>query len=583
MILVFGGTTEGRKAVSVLEEAGNLFYYSTIGDAQEVGLTHGKRLEGVMTEDDIINFCNDNGIKLIVDAAHPFAQKLHCSVASVASHLNIPVIRFERIYPSIQDEGIIWCKDYADSIGKIRQSGVATLVTTTGVKSIRYLKELESSGIRCYYRILDRDDSREMAMAEGVDAEHIIYYSPTSMERQLIEVGADAIIMKESGETGGFVEKVNIARKLGLTIFVVRRPQTPEIFHKINGEHGLRLMVERLLPSFFPLHSGITTGTCATAAAVAALLRKTTVPVVLPNGETIMVDAELHDSYASVIKHSGDDPDVTDGVEVIANIKISTDGDYIKINGGQGVGIITIDGFDFPKGEPAINRVPREMICNNLRLHTDKALEVTISVPDGERLASKTFNPRLGIVGGISIIGVSGIVKPFSEESFIESIKKCVHIAKATGNDEVVINSGAKSERYLKELFPSLPPQSFVEYGNYVGETIKAAADMGFHTVYLGVMLGKAVKLAAGNLDTHSKRTTMNRTFVAQMLSEANAPTGILSEITLARELWNLLPNQCIEPFARVVISHCHAVCAPLLPNGRLVVLLIDDDGNVYN
>lgn len=583
MILVFGGTTEGRKAVSVLEEAGSLFYYSTIGDTQEVRLTHGKRLEGVMTEADIINFCNANGIKLIVDAAHPFAQKLHCSVASVASRLNMPAIRFDRIYPKLQEEDIIWCSDYSDAVQRIRQSGVTTIVTTTGVKSIRHLKVLEYSGIRCYYRILDRNDSREIAIVEGVDKDKILYYSPSSMERQLKEVGADAIIMKESGETGGFVEKVNISRKLCLTIFVVRRPQIHEIFHKVNGEHGLRLMVERLLPSFFPLHSGITTGTCATAAAVAELLRQTTVPVVLPNGETIMVDAELHNGYASVIKHSGDDPDVTDGVEITANIKVLSNRDYIKIKGGRGVGIITFDGFDFPKGEPAINKVPREMIRNNLRLYTDKALEVTIAVPDGERLASKTFNPRLGIVGGISIIGVSGIVKPFSEKSFIESIKKCLHIAKATGKDEVVINSGAKSERYLKDRFPSLPPQSFVEYGNYIGETIRAAADIGFQTVYLGVMLGKAVKLAAGNIDTHSKRATMDRPFIAQMLREAGISAAILSGITLARELWKQMPPQSVELFAHVVIRHCHAVCAPLLPNGRLVILLIDNDGNVYN
>lgn len=583
MILVFGGTTEGRKTVSVLEEAGNLFYYSTVGDTQEVSITNGKRLEGVMTEADILRFCNDHNIRLIVDAAHPFAQKLHRSIASVASHLNIPTLRFERIYPMRQEEGIIWCADYDDAVRRIWQSGVVTIVATTGVKSIHHLKVLESRGLRCYYRILDRNDSREIARAEGVDNEHILYYSPTSMERQLIEVGADAIIMKESGETGGFVEKMNVSQKLGLTIFVVRRPSTPEIFHQVNGEHGLRLMVQKFLPSFFPLHSGITTGTCATAAAVAALLRQTTVPVVLPNGETIMIDTELHDGYASVIKHSGDDPDVTDGVEVIAKITELSKGDDITIKGGHGVGTITIDGFDFPKGEPAINKVPREMIRNNLRLHTNKALEVTISVPDGERIASKTFNPRLGIVGGISIIGISGIVKPFSDESFIESIKKCVQIAKASGNDIIVINSGAKSERYLKVLFPSLPPQSFVEYGNYIGETIRATAEAGFSTVYLGIMLGKAVKLAAGNLDTHSKRTTMDRTFVAQMLSEAGAPIEVLSEITLAKELWKQLPTKCLEPFVRVVIRHCHAVCAPLLPNGRLVILLIDDDGNVHN
>jgi len=208
-------------------------------------------------------------------------------------------------------------------------------------------------------------------------------------------------------------------------------------------------------------------------------------------------------------------------------------------------------------------------------------LKVTISVPGGEAIAKKTFNPRLGIEGGISIIGVSGIVKPFSEEAFIDSIRKCMQVAKASGADRVVINSGAKSERYVKALYPALPRQAFVEYGNYIGETLKMADELGFTHVTLGVMLGKAVKLAAGHLDTHSRKTVMDKDFVCQMLRETGIDLDI-SSITLARELWERIPKEKIEDFCNTVIQHCRKHCEPLLPNGQLTLLLIADDGTIH-
>ena len=134
-----------------------------------------------------------------------------------------------------------------------------------------------------------------------------------------------------------------------------------------------------------------------------------------------------------------------------------------------------------------------------------ETITVTLSVPGGEETASRTFNPRLGIEGGISIIGVSGIIKPFSEDAFVDSIRKCMQVTKASGSDRVVINSGAKSERFVRTLYPDLPRQAFVEYGNYIGETLKIADELAIPHVTLGVMLGKAVKLAEGQLDTHSR------------------------------------------------------------------------------
>ena len=209
-------------------------------------------------------------------------------------------------------------------------------------------------------------------------------------------------------------------------------------------------------------------------------------------------------------------------------------------------------------------------------------LRVTISVPQGAEIARRTFNPRLGIEGGISIIGVSGIVKPFSEEAFIDSIRKCMEVAKASGSERVVINSGAKSERFVKALYPDLPQQAFVEYGNYIGETLKMANELDFKQVTLGVMLGKAVKLAAGHLDTHSRKTTMDLNFIQQMLQDSGITIDI-SDITLARELWERIPTEQLQDFAQTVIRHCTKHCLPLLPNGELTILLIDDNGKIFS
>ena len=371
-----------------------------------------------------------------------------------------------------------------------------------------------------------------------------------------------------------------------MKVIALKKPETPQSFILVNGPYGLRRAVEKILPEFFPLHSGLTTGTCATAAAVAAtmMLQKnrpsviSEVPVILPDGETIYVPVGYGEGYAYCIKEAGDDPDVTNGIEVRASVKPS---DIFKIMGGEGVGRFTLPGFDYPPGETAINKAPREMIRKNLQPF-GVPLTVTISVPQGAEIARRTFNPRLGIEGGISIIGVSGIVEPFSEEAFIDSIRKCMTVAKASGSERVVINSGGKSERYVKALYPDLPRQAFVEYGNYIGETLKMADELDFKEVTLGVMLGKAVKLAAGHLDTHSRKTTMDLGFIQQMLQESGITIDI-SNITLARELWERIPSERLQDFAQTVIRHCAEHCNPLLPDGSLTILLIDDNGKIFS
>ena len=572
MILVFGGTTEGRKAAEVLEEAGSPFFYSTKTGEQYISLLNGQRVDGAMDAWAMKAFISRHGIRLIVDAAHPFASRLHQTIAAVASDTQIPVIRYERIYPP-RDPDITWIDDYVQI-----PTDIHSLLATTGVQSISKLKWLEMFGVKVYYRILNRESSLLYAYEQGATDDQLCFFEDSNE----IEVDAEAILLKESGLSGGFCEKVAAARAKGMRIIALKRQ---EMIHgdSINGPYGLRRAVERLLPEFYPLHSGLTTGTCATAAAVAATIRlmkdetPEEVPVLLPDGETIMVTVGYGEDYAYCIKEAGDDPDVTNGIEVRAKVQTS---DHFEIVGGEGVGRFTLPGFDYPPGEAAINKAPREMIRHNLQTILSP-LKITISVPQGAEITKRTFNPRLGIEGGISIIGVSGIVKPFSEEAFIDSIRKCMTVAQASGSERVVINSGGKSERFVKSLYPDLPQQAFVEYGNYIGETLKIANELDIRKVTLGVMLGKAVKLAAGHLDTHSRKTTMDKDFIRQLLKEADCDIDI-NDMTLARELWDRLPEDKREAFARIVIRHCAEHCNPILPDGALTILLIDDNGHIY-
>ena len=578
MILVFGGTTEGSLAAKVLEESGASYFYSTRGDTQDIELVHGHHVTGAMEVPEMSTFCHEHDIRLIVDAAHPFAVNLHRNVVDLAGEISVPVIRFDRIY-SPHDKDLVWCKDYDNAIQQLEQNGIERLLALTGVNTIVRLRAFWQEH-ECWFRILHREESKAEAQKTG----HLVFYEKDDTAALIEQLCPQAILTKESGLSGGFVEKVEAARHAEVKIFVVERPDYPtakgvQVEH-VNGPHGLRRMVEKLLPEFYPLHSGLTTGTCATAAAIAATIRLTTgempeqVPVLLPYGETIHVPVSYGEGYAAVFKEAGDDPDVTNGIEIRASVESN---DQFEIHGGEGVGRFTVPGFDFPPGEPAINKAPRQMMRDNIH----ENVRITISIPEGAAIARRTFNPRLGIEGGISIIGVSGLVKPFSEEAVIDSIRKCMQVAKASGSDRVVINSGGKSERFVKAQYPELPQQAFVEYGNYIGETLNIAHELGIENVTLGVMLGKAVKLAAGNLDTHSRHVTMDKEFVKSMLHEADCDIDI-SDLTLARELWERIPQEKLQAFANVIINHCTQHCAPLLPNAQLTILLITDKGTIF-
>ena len=576
MILIFGGTTEGRTAVKVLDEAGSPYYYSTRGNAQQIECKHGTRVAGGMDCDAMTEFCSTHNIRLIIDAAHPFASLLHTTVATVSEQLDLPVIRLERRYPP-RDESLVWCDTFDDAIDYLESHEIRDLLALSGVQTITKLQRYWKKH-PCHFRVLDRDDSREIARRAGFPAENLLFWQEGQDELTLFrQLRPGAILTKESGESGYYEEKITAARQLGIPVIVIRRPSLPDSFYVVNGEHGLRYRVERLLPGFYPLRSGFTTGSCATAATRAALegllsrIPQHSATITLPDGETVTLPVSsctfTKDSCTcGVIKDAGDDPDVTNGYTVLSTVSLTT---------RPGIGI--------PVGEPAINQTPRRMITNEIEqlLHSHglhSGVSVRISVPGGSELAKKTFNPRLGITGGISIIGTSGIVRPFSSEAFVNSIRKEIQVARALGCPSIVINSGAKSENYLRSRFPDLPAQAFIHYGNYIGDTLRLADEEGITHITMGIMIGKAVKLAEGHLDTHSRNVVMNRDFIIALADESHCPPANIArvaEITLARELWELFADT--PAFFTLLVDRCMAVCRPLLPHATLEIMLVPE------
>lgn len=606
MILILGGTTEGRMAVRVADEANQPYFYSTKGEGQQVTCAHGTRLSGAMDVEAMTRFCREQQIRLLIDAAHPFAQALHQTIFEVSQRLQLPVVRLERRYPP-RAPSLHWCTDYADAMSQMEADGIEQLVALSGVNTLRPLKPFWEKH-PCWFRILQREESLRIADQQGFPRERLLFYPEEGTADQAdFELPATAlrdkktaILTKESGYSGGFEAKVEAAKQRGIPLYVVQRPALPETFYYVYGEEGLRKRIERLVPEFYPLKSGYTTGCCATAASKAALqtllsgVAPSEVEIALPSGEWISLPIEqitlsAQSATSTVRKESGDDPDVTNHAAICATVAWHTPNnpdDRIRFKAGEGVGTVTLPGLGLAVGEPAINATPRRMISEALLPllpSAEAGVTVTIAVPGGAELAKRTFNPKLGIEDGISIIGTSGIVRPFSSDAFIASIRKEANVAKAIGCTTLVINSGAKSERILRARFPQLPPQAFVHYGNFIGETLRIADELGFEQVVMGIMLGKAVKLAEGWLDTHSKKVVMNRTFLKQLADEAHCPAEVseaIDRLTLARELWQIIPASHQEAFRQAVLNHCQTVCEPLLKQARLQLLLIGEEAS---
>lgn len=572
MILIFGGTTEGRLAVDICEQAGKPFYYSTKSALQKVELHHGVRLTGAMDASEMQVFCREHGIACIIDAAHPFAENLHQTIATVG----LPVIRLQRSFGE-HVGGVTYCKDYADAMEKLKEQPLRCLLALSGVNTMAKLAPYWKTH-KTIFRILSRAESMELVQQNQFPTSNLLFYPadctlPTkAAEKTLMaSIGCDAILTKESGDSGGFDAKVQAALELGLKVFVVEHPELPDTWTYVTGKHGLRRAIEQLAPAFFPLKTGFTTGACATAAVKAALLSMLyddtpeEVAFALPDGEIMTIPVTLEEKgVASVVKDFSDDPDVTKGCKITARLTPGSQG--IRFLKGEGVGTVTLPGLGIPVGEPAVNSTPRQMMMNEIRALTSADFDVTIAVEHGEELAQKTFNPRVGVIGGISIIGTSGIVSPLSHEAFIQSITRELEVAKAIGCREIGLVSGLKSEEALRRE----KDIRCIHYGNFIGESLKAAHQVGFEKVTLAIMIGKAVKLAEGHLDTHSHKVVMNKAFLKEV---AGPDAGKIDQITLARELWGLMPVSFFERIKSLCYNHCKTV----FPEGELEIRLICD------
>ncbi len=599
MILLFGGTTEGRMAAKLLGESGKEFIYSTRTLTNPPCVAGMNAISGTMDAARIAEFCRQQDVRLIIDAAHPFAGELHGNIAAAAGELCLPVIRLERRHSEKLPSSTIRCKSFAEAETALLASDARKIVALTGVRSIARLKRLIASK-DIYFRILDRPESLSIALSEGVSPDHLLFYEEDSECDHLFErLQPDAVVLKESGDTSGMEGKAIRAAESGATVYTIRHAPMPTSFIVVDGTEGLRKEIERIMPDFFPLRSGYTTGTCAAAATHAALMSLTKgvnpkdVKVELPSGEHIRVAVESTlrisgtEAEATIVKYAGDDPDVTDQCHITARVAIETGEEDICITGGEGVGRVTLPGLGIPVGEAAINAVPQTMIRREVeRVCGDSSggVSVEISVAEGRELASRTFNPRLGIEGGISIIGTTGIVRPLSHEAFIETIRRGVDVAVAAGAQIIVLNSGGRSERFVRAFYPDLPPSAFIHYGNAVGEAVGICKDKGVRQIALGLMAGKAVKLAEGNLDTHSHKVTMNREFLCRLALEAGCSEHTLScikETTLARNIADNLDARDSRIFFDGVLKRCREACASVLGDMKASFILLADDGRL--
>jgi cobalt-precorrin-5B (C1)-methyltransferase len=278
-----------------------------------------------------------------------------------------------------------------------------------------------------------------------------------------------------------------------------------------------------------PLRRGWTTGACATAATRAALMRlwggafPLEVSLILPRGER-PVFALAHSASgagwaeAGIVKDAGDDPDVTHGALVVARVAASAGG--VVFRAGEGVGMVTKPGLPIPPGEPAINPVPRRMMVAEVEALAAEHgqapdVEITLSVPGGAALAEKTWNPRLGITGGLSILGTTGVVRPFSCAAWIASIHRGIDVARATGQAHVAGCTGAQSEKAVQAHY-ALPDHAMLDMGDFVGGLVKYLVRHPVERLTLGGGLAKLTKMAQGARDLHSARSQVDFASLAE-------------------------------------------------------------------
>lgn len=298
-----------------------------------------------------------------------------------------------------------------------------------------------------------------------------------------------------------------------------------------------------------PLRYGWTTGACASAAAKAAyhhLLSGAVldpVTIDLPRGGEArfpLADHALGDdsAYAAVTKDAGDDPDVTHGALIEARSRRLAPGEGVRFIAGEGIGVVTRPGLPLAVGEAAINPTPRTMIRHELEkvaaAHAARAdVEVTISIPGGRELAEKTANPRLGIVGGLSVLGTTGIVTPYSCAAWIHSIHRGIDVARAAGLEHIAACCGSTSERGARALW-NLPEHALIDMGDFVGGTLKYLRRQPLPRVTLAGGIGKMAKLAQGHLDLHSGQSSVDTGFLAALAANDGADAATQRAIAAA-------------------------------------------------
>lgn len=345
------------------------------------------------------------------------------------------------------------------------------------------------------------------------------------------------------------------------------------------------------------LRRGWTTGACATAAAKAACTALLTggfpdpVTITLPKGETPSFPLARHElgegvASAGVIKDAGDDPDVTHGALILATLRRGATGAGVTFRAGEGVGMVTKPGLPVPPGEPAINPAPRAMIKAAVEEAAAAAgeaadFEVTVSVPGGAALAEKTWNPRLGIAGGISILGTTGIVIPYSCSAWIQSIRSGIDVARANSIGHVAGATGKTSEAALLARY-DLPPEALIDMGDFAGGMLKYLRDNPVPRVTIAGGFAKLAKLAQGHMDLHSSRSQVDFDRLAAWLKALGAEEAIVDKARGANTAAEVLGLAGELPLAHLVARRAREAALAVLAGGvALEVLVVDRAGHI--
>ena len=348
------------------------------------------------------------------------------------------------------------------------------------------------------------------------------------------------------------------------------------------------------------LRTGFTTGTCATAGSKAAVLaiinqkKIDSIEVTLPKKKKLKIKIascqfDKTSARCVVIKDGGDDPDVTHGAEIWTELSLTKKPNQIEIDGGEGVGRITKPGLGLEIGSAAINPTPKKMITENILdvardLLKKNGIRVIISVPRGKELALKTDNPRLGIVGGISILGTSGIVIPYSTASFAASIRQSLDVTVAMGNDTVVLTTGGRSEDYSRNII-NLPDHCFVQMGDFSGYTIQQCTKKMIKKAYVAGFIGKLTKMAMGIKQTHVKGSKVDMQFLSNLAQRCNADKKIVDEVkkaNTARHVLEIITKKNLAGFFDVICSEVYKHMRKYSENKLEVdVIMFDFDGKI--